>query len=497
MNSLRAMLSIVLAAPLAACTAGPDFVRPDPPKTQSYTAENTRSRQTPEAGPTAPPAAQRMALGQQVAARWWELFRSTPLNEVLTRALSANQTLAAARANLAAAQEAVDQARGALFPQIDANANVTREKLGSGRFAGLQSSTSGRKASSVTNLYSIGPNVSYALDFFGANRRKVEQQQALADAANYELASAYLTLTGNAVVQAVTIASVRAQLEALQDIIAIDERTVALATLKMQAGKAAQTEVLAAQSQWANDRAQLAPLRQQLSAAKHALSVLAGAAPSQWAPPDFALAEMTLPMDLPLSIPSELARRRPDILAAEANLHAASAAIGVATAQLYPSLNITAAFSQDSSGTGILFTQAGSAWSAAAALTAPLFHGGSLEAERRAAIAKFEASFAIYRQTVLEALGQVADILMALDHDRQLLEAETRAAETAQASVSLSQLSYGAGKSSLIDLLDAQRQYQQARLGQVRATAQRLQDTTQLFAAMGGGWWEWPETAAP
>jgi NodT family efflux transporter outer membrane factor (OMF) lipoprotein len=474
-----------LAVALSGCTVGPDFVRPEKPEMPRYTMAETPAVMTSGTGE----ATQRVRLGSRISAQWWELFRSPVLSGVVRRAIDDSPTIAAARATLAAAQESVAAARGGLFPQIDVAASIERRKTG-----GLQSSSavSGARSnvSQVSTLYSLGPSVSYALDVFGATRRTVEQQRALAERQAYELAAAYLTLTGNAVTQAITIASLRAQIQATEDVVADDERNLTLVRQKFEAGKAAQTDVLTAQTQLASDRTGLPSLRQQLSSARHSLSILVGRAPAEWSAPDFDLKDLALPGEVPLSLPSELARQRPDILAAEAQLHADSAAIGVATAQLYPSITLSGSLSQESRDAGVLFNGASTLWSLAAGLTAPVFHGGTLQAQRRAAIDAYRASFATYRQTVLQGFQQVADSLQALAHDAELVAAERQVLESAEAALALQRLSYAAGKSDLLQLLDAQRAYQQARLGYARALAQRLQDTAQLFVALGGGWWQ-------
>jgi NodT family efflux transporter outer membrane factor (OMF) lipoprotein len=231
-------------------------------------------------------------------------------------------------------------------------------------------------------------------------------------------------------------------------------------------------------------------LEQQLSLARHALAVLVGQAPGNWSPPDFDLAALTFPHRLPVSIPSELVHQRPDIHAAEAQLHAASAEIGITTAQLYPSITLSGGLSASSLNGGNLFNPAGVVWSVAAGLTQPVFDGGMREAERRAALAAFKASAADYQQTVLQAFGQVANILQALTHDANLLAAQEHALTMASEAVRLQRISYGNGGSGIIGLLDAQRLLQQAQLGYIRAEAQRYQDTVQLLVAMGGGWWD-------
>jgi NodT family efflux transporter outer membrane factor (OMF) lipoprotein len=312
----------------------------------------------------------------------------------------------------------------------------------------------------------------------------------LADYQHDELDAAYLTLTGDTVTQAIQVATVRAQLKAVGDIVDIDRQNLDLVRKERQAGSVPDSDVVLAESQLAQDETAEPGLDQQLSAAKHALAVLLGRAPGDWLAPDFDLASLTLPIQLPVSLPSELVHQRPDIRAAEAQLHAASAQIGVATAQLYPAITLSGGISSSALNGGSLFNTGGLVWSIAAGLTQPIFDGGMRRAERRAALAAFKASAADYQQTVLLAFGQIADIMQALTNDARLLATQQRALNMASESVRLQRISYTQGGTGLLNLLDAQRQYQQARLGYVRAQAQRYQDTIQLLVAMGGGWWD-------
>jgi NodT family efflux transporter outer membrane factor (OMF) lipoprotein len=463
--------SAVLALALSACAVGPDFAPPPAPDVQGYTLTEMTKALT--AG--GDEAQQTLTLGQTVSSEWWALFHADPLNDVVKQALAHNPNLAAAQATLAGAQAAVRQAESGLYPQLDANAGFQRGKSSS---------------YPITNLYAVGATASYTLDVFGETRRTIERQEALAENQFYQLGAAYLTLTGNVVTQSLNVAALRAQLTATKEIVADDEKNLHLVQEELAAGKAAQTDVLTAQTQLANDRTQIPPLRQQISAAKHALAILAGQFPGAWKPPKFDLAQFTLPTDLPVSLPSALAHQRPDILAAEAQLHADSAAIGIATAQMYPSITLSSAASFQAIATNQLFSESNLFWSLASGLTAPLFHGGALEAQKEQAVDAFKTSAALYRQTVLAAFGQVADTLRALKNDADLLAAQKQALETAQASLDLQRISYAMGKSDVLLLLNAERGYQQACLGYVHAQGQRLQDTAQLFLALGGGWWD-------
>ena len=497
-DGARAAVSAVVA--LAAlvtgsCVVGPDFKRPAPPGVDGYlppveaatgppppqAAANGASAASPaSAGVTA----QRVALGEQIPAAWWELFHCARLDETLRQAIAASNSLAAARATLAQAREAIVEARAGLYPQLDLGAGA---RHGSGAGA----------AGGGGNLFSIGPNASFSLDAFGGTRRRVEQETALAEDQRHQLAAAYLTLTGNSVTAAIAIASTRLQIATVEDLIKNDQKNLALVQREFDAGKVARSEVLTAAAQLESDRTQLPGLHQQLSVARHALAVLAGRAPAAWSPPDFDIAEFTLPDSLPLSLPSELVHRRPDILAAEAQLHADSAAIGVATAQLYPSITLSASLVQESSALARLLEAASRAWTVGGSLDAPLYRGGALGAARRAAVDAYDAQLATYRQTILQAFGQVADALCALEHDAELMAASRRALDIAGASLALQRSSYAAGKTSALQLIVAENTYSDARLGNARATAQRLADTAQLFIAAGGGWWDGGEPPQP
>lgn len=464
---------------LTGCTVGPDFVPPQQPQDNAYTAKPVDL-----AVPDSKETEQHLALGRKISGDWWELLHSPQLSKVLTQAVADNKTLEAAKFTLAQAQETVNQAAGQQYPQINLAAGVSRQRssLANQGF---------NQPSSIFNLYTIGPNLSYTLDLFGGIARQIEQQEAQAQFQDYQLDAAYLTLTGNAVNQAVQIASARAQIKAVEEIIADDERNVNSIQTQLSVHEATRIDLESAQSQLETDRTLLPPLRQQLSVAQDALSVLIGKAPAEWTPPDFDLTEFSLPQELPVSLPSELVHQRPDVLAAEAELHAASAAVGVATAQLYPNITLSASFTQEALTTGPLFAGISSLWSIAGNMTAPLFHGGQLAAQKRGAEDAFKATLAKYQQTVLTSFGQVADALQALAHDAELVNGQQRALAAAQASADLTRTSYEAGNASVLQVLDAERLLQQARLGYVKATAQRYQDTAQLFIAMGGGWWDW------
>ncbi|MDE3023502.1 MAG: efflux transporter outer membrane subunit [Pseudomonadota bacterium] len=457
---------------LSACAMGPEFTSPAAPDVKGYTI----TPMTAALSVSGDKQAQRLQMGHTVSSQWWELFHSSALTALVNLAIENNQNLAAAKATLAEARKSVLQAEGALYPQIDVNTSYERQRIGT--------------TVAASNLYVVGANASYVPDIFGGSRREIEFQQALADNQFYQLGAAYLTLTGNIVTQSINLASLNAEIAAVDEIIVDDEKNLRLAEEKFEAGKSTQTDVMTAKSQLANDRTEIAPLRQQVSIAKHAIAILSGQFSGRWSPPVFDLGSLSLPRDLPVSLPSDLVRQRPDILAAEAQLHAASATIGIATAQMYPSITLSGSLGTQALNSSGLFSASSQMWNLAAGLTAPIFHGGALEMQKEAAIDAFRASFATYRQTILVAFGQVADTLRALKHDAELLDAQKQSLETAGIALNLQRLSYAAGKTDLFGLIDAERSYQQAKLGYVRAEGQRYQDTAQLFIVLGGGWWK-------
>jgi len=483
-------LSLVAAGLLVGCTVGPNFETPNPPPDTRYRKHTTVTLPAGEKDES-----QRLLAGAHLRDDWWALFHSRELDITVKAAIAGNRTLVQARATLEQALQTEVAAAGGEYPQLNVAGGVSRERL---NFAtlGIPSSPAFPRFAQF-NVFSVGPEVNYALDIWGGTRRLIEERAAQAEFQGYQMAAAYLTLTSNAVTEAITIAAIQAQIDAANDIIANDEQNLALVQRELQAGEATEIDVESARSQLENDRTNLPPLRQQLSAARNALALLVGRTPARWSPPNFKLDRIALPTELPVRLPGELAHRRPDILAAEAQLRADNAAVGVATAQLYPQITLTAGYEQLSTSVGNWFALQNNAWNLAANLTAPVFHGGQLTAQKRAAIAAFEATRAGYEQTVLQALTQVATVLDALQHDGQLVAAQHRALDAAERSLKLTRDSYQGGNVGILFVLDAQRRYEQARLGYVRAVQQRYLDTVQLFAALGGGWEDWAQSHRP
>ncbi len=483
---LRRILAGGIALLLTACGSEPPTTPPPPAPDLGYSPSGT---------PTIPSVGnagtdQHFALGKEVSGAWWGLFQSPALDDLVAQAIAGNRNLAVAQANLAAAHEAVLVAAGGLYPRVDFNASAERQRNNFQAF-GIQ-----LFPPKEFNTYSLGPTVSYNFNPAGPVRHEVERQKALEDFQNHELKAAYLTLAGSAVTEAITIASLNAQIKAVNDMLADDQTNVHLVQNLVNAGAGTDLDLQTANAQLASDRTLLPPLRQQMSVARHALAVLVGKTPANWQPADFALDRLTLPGELPVSLPSALVRQRPDILESEAQFRASAAAVGVADAALYPQFTLTADVMQTFLKPERIFDPLSNVWAVGANLAAPIFHGGTLEAQKREALHAYDASVASYQQTVLSAFGQVADLLDALAHDAEELAAEHTAYEAAASSVGLTRKSFQLGNTSLLQVLDAQRQLQQARLGLARAEAQRYLDSTQLFVALGGGWWNQPPPAA-
>ncbi|HXY97730.1 MAG TPA: efflux transporter outer membrane subunit [Steroidobacteraceae bacterium] len=477
---------------LAGCAVGPDFHRPIAPAADRYLPEappSSAPARAPAQAPSGTPP--RLVPGAALPGEWWGLFHSAPLEEAVQAALAGSPTLAAATATLAEAEQQVAAARGAFWPRISANAGA-QHTTSTGGGAGGGTGGSGAPLQPSPNVYSLGLSASYALDVFGGTRRTVEQQGALAEMQRYQQAAAYLTLTGNVVSEALTIASTRLQIATTEELIASDRKNLALTEREFEVGTAARSDVLTADSQLASDLTQLPTLRQQLDAAKDALAVLTGHAPGQWRSHDFDITEFTLPEEIPLALPAQLVRQRPDVLAAEAQLHATSAAIGVALAQEFPSLTLSGALTRSALEPGALFHDFDTLREAAGAVAAPLFAGGALRAQTEAARDAFRAQAATYEGVVVTALGQVTDDLWALQNDAERMVVYQHSVDIASEALKLQQASYTVGKSSVLQLIDAQRTYAQARLGLATALVEQYQDAAGLLVALGGAWWKVP-----
>lgn len=473
-------LAACLALALAGCTVGPDFRRPAPPASAAYTGAGEA---------TAPAAAApRIIAGGDAPTRWWQAFGSPGLDALVDRAIANNQSLAASDATLARAREEIVAVAGRRYPQVDANARIEREQINLAAFGFDASGIPGFNGTPLFNLYTVGGGISYDADLFGANRRGLEEARARGEAQLRQTEAAHLTIAGRVVNQALAIAAIRARIATSDALLAEDRRLVDLTEKRRRAGEGTLVEVLNVQSQLAADRGDLPQLAQQLDEARHMLATLVGVAPAELGPADFDFAQVRLPRDVPVALPSRLVRKRPDILQAEADLHADTAAIGVATAALYPDVTLGATLSAAAPGAGNLLSQSFRGFDFFAGLTAPIFHGGTLEARRRAAIDAARASGARYRQTVLEAFQQVADLLDAIQNDQRSVANQQGAADIATRSRDLSRRSFQVGNTGILTVLDAERLYQRAQLALVEARGRQYLDVARLYVATAGGW---------
>ena len=478
-----ALVAVLSTSVLAACAVGPNFRAPAPPTTERYTPE-PQPTTTVSTEEVAGGAAQRFIPDGDVPAQWWRLLNSEPLDELIERALRNSPTVASAEATLRSAAESYGGERGALLlPTVDGSASATREKTSLAAF-GLPNGPT-----VYNNLFSASAQVSYRLDLFGGSRRQLEGLRAQTDYLRWELEAARLTLTGNVVTTAVNIASLKAQLAAIADLVAGERELLAVTERQFAAGTASHADVLAQQAQLAQTEASVPPLERQLVQAGHRLAVLAGETPDHDELKGFELDALTLPTELPVTLPASLIRQRPDVQAAEAQLHQASAQVGVATANLFPALSLTGSIGSDATTAQNLLGAGSGVWSVAGSLTQPLFHGGQLRAQRRAAVDDLDGAAARYRETVLEALQQVADTLRALESDARDLKAQMIAEGAARDSLAIARKQYTAGVNSHVAVLIAERQYIQARQSRVVAQAARYTDSATLFQALGGGWW--------
>ncbi|HEY6923242.1 MAG TPA: efflux transporter outer membrane subunit [Steroidobacteraceae bacterium] len=476
-GSVGRAFAAALACILTGCAVGPEFHAPRAPAMSHYSTGD------PVQTVAAQGIAQRFTTGAQVDADWWHLFKSSQLDELIKEALANNPWLEAARASLRQSEDALRSGYGIFYPSLDADAAATRQRY---------SPVGQRLPGSLFNLFTLSASVSYALDVFGGQRRTVEALGAQVDVQRAGEQGAYLTLIANIVNTAVAGAAYREQIEATQQLIDLQRQQVKLAQVQVIAGTTAYSSVLSLQSQLASLEATIPQLEQKLSQSDDLLATLAGYAPAQWQPPHIRLADLTLPADLPVSVPSDLVRQRPDILAAQATAHAASANIGVATAALLPAVNLSGSYSANSTTTDALFSTNGRAWSVGGDVTAPLFQGGMLWFRRKAAVDSYQQAMASYRQTVLSAFGQVADILRALDHDARALQAQDAALAAAKEALRLVEINYEAGLNTYLDVLSADAQYHQSVINDLQAIALRYQDTVALYVALGGGWWHLP-----
>ncbi|HWT34648.1 MAG TPA: efflux transporter outer membrane subunit [Paraburkholderia sp.] len=458
---------------VAACTLGPNFSRPVPPRVERYDGSDVLSVASEGQQQTLSPAI-------QLRDDWWTSFGCHAIDMAVDEALTGNVTLEHGEATLRRSEHLLRAGAGVFFPQVDVQGDASRQ-----RFLPLR--TGVEAPASIFNLFTLSATVSYTLDIWGGERRQVEALAAQAETQRYALVASYLTLAANVVNAMIARAAYSDEIAATREMVDLVREQVHITEVQVAAGASAWSAVLSLQNELATLEASLPGLEQKRVESEHLLALLAGMYPEQWSAPALSLGEVALPGILPQTLPSSLVRRRPDILQAEAALHVASADIGVATAALFPQITLSASGGFESAVLHSLGAPAGQIWSVAAGVTAPVFHGGALWFQRKAAVDAYNESNAAYREVVLAAFAQVADVLRALEHDAQTVEAQSRAVQAAGEALRLIKESYRAGTVGYLQILVADGQYHQARIAWLQAIAQRLQDTVALYAALGGG----------
>ena len=481
----------VLTIYLSACMVGPNFQIPAPPTVKRYTKAPLPIKTVSSPGVGKASHSQTFITSEEIPAQWWTLFHSTSIDQLISAGLANSPNIASAYAALKNAQETLKaQIGNTLLPAINTSGYGEKERFS---FQTFGANGNLLKSANVFNLYNASVNVSYTVDVFGAARREIESLRAQVDYQEFELIAVRLTLTSNIVTTAISVASYQAQINATIALIKAQSGLLTILNQQYKLGGVSQENVLIQQTLVEQTRATLPPLQKNLSLSKHALSVLIGDFPNGPLPV-LDLNTLRLPSKLPVSLPSDLVRQRPDVRAAEALIHATCAQVGVATANLFPQFTINGSDGWISTVFSTLFNNQNQVWNLIAQGTQPIFHGGALFAQRRAAIASFDQAYAQYRQTVLLAFQNVADALRAVEIDARTLQAQKRAEDAALGSLKLTRNQFRLGGVSYINLLNAQQQYQQTLISRIQAQAMRYSDTTALFQALGGGWWNATES---
>lgn len=482
------VLTVAACLLFTGCTLGPDYRPPDAPHVDRFTTRAwpvaTVQADTPDGD------AQRFLRGHDVPERWWTHFGNTELDRRVRMALRHSPTIASAQSALRQAREIAKAAGGGLYPAVDARAGATREAQSAATYG-----TPG--AVGPFTLYNASVSVGYTLDLFGGVRRGIEAQRALADVQQARLDSTYLSLAGNVVTASLQEASVRAQINATGQIIDMQRKTLGIAERQLEIGARSLSDTLAMRAQLAASEATLPPLRARLAAIGNQLATYLGVTPAQLDAAPLTLDAVTLPREIPVSLPSHLVEQRPDVRAASARLHAAFAEVGVADAAMLPQITLSGSGGSQALHAGGLFAAGTRAWSLGLNLTQPLFHGGALLHGKRAAQAGLDKAAADWQQTVLVAFENVADALDALQYDAQTLAAQAAAERSQAQRLALVRDRYRIGAAGYLELLDAERSEQQARITLIQARAARLADTAALYTALGGGWRVHTRTPAP
>ncbi len=479
---LPRVAAMAMGLALSGCAVGPNFHHPDAPKTDRYTAQPLPSPPAPLPAPSSPEAGvQQFVIGQDSPPDWWKGFGCSELDALVDQALHANPTVQAAEAAVRQARELVSAQRGAYFPSVQVAAADSRNRNAVQVLA--PTLTSGV---ATFSLYTPQVTVSFVPDLFGGNRRQVESLQAQADASRFEYDAAYITLAANVVSTAIQEAGLRAQIDATRQVIELERESLAVMHRELELGALAEGDVLAQEAALAQIEATLPPLQKSIDQQHDMLAVLTGQLPGDAPIGAIRLDQLTLPASIPIGIPAQLVERRPDVRAADAQLHAATAAVGVAIANMLPAITLTGALGNTSTQLSSLFTNYTEFWTAGASLTQTLFAGGMLYHRERAARAGLDMAGAQYRAAVLTAFQNVADSLRALAADADAVRAQDHAYSASLASLNIARQQFDLGAVSYLVLLNAQQLYQQAVIGRAQAQMNRYADTAALFQSLGG-----------
>ncbi|MEP6884451.1 MAG: efflux transporter outer membrane subunit [Gammaproteobacteria bacterium] len=493
MNSRLSALTVAIASGglLAACAVGPNFKAPPPPRSTSYAPAGQIAPET-AAAPQPGGQAQRFVEGMDIPGQWWTLFQSAELNALIERALKNSPTLQAAQAALRQANETMAAQRGSYYPSVSGKVESQRQKASGAALGGIP----GFPSSYFYNLQSASVNVSYTLDAFGGTRRQVEALQAQAEYQQFALEASYLALTANIVTAAINEASLRAQIAATEDIARSQQQQLDITRRRVSAGGASRSDILQQQATLQATLATLPALRTLLAQQRNQMAAYMGDLPADYSGAEFHLDSLRIPEALPVSLPSKFVEQRPDVRQYSALLHEATAQIGVATANMLPQITLTASYGQQAGSWGNLFSPSSNVWSLLGSLTQPIFKGGQLMHERRAAVAAAQEAAANYQATVITAFENVSNTLYALQADADALAAQSTAERTAADSLAMVQAQFKSGAASYVQVLSAQQSYQSAAVALVKARALRYADTAALFQALGGGWWNRADVAA-
>ena len=469
---------------LADCAVGPDFVTPAAPPVMGYTPEPLHSPRTDAEGPRV--AQQHFVTGAEISARWWAAFRSHPLNDLIRMSVEHNPSLQSAEAAIEVAYFNAQAQRGLFFPQVSANYTASGQQ-----FSNMATLQPGDAPQTRYALHTAQLNVSFVPDIWGQNVRAVESLDALREQAQFQLEAAYLALTANVVTAAIQEASLRGQIAATERIVRIERDILGILKNQFSAGQAAKVDVLTQETALAQAEQTLPPLQKQLALQRNLLTALAGQFSADEILEKFDLQHLALPANLPVSLPSTLVARRPDVRAAEANLHSASALVGVAIAARLPNFTLTGNPGSSAFKPAELFTPGTFFYTVAGSATATVFDGLTLYHRQKAAEANLDEAGALYRQAVITALQNVADALRSLQADARDVQAAIKAENTAKASLEIVQQQLVLGQINQVTVLNAQQAYLNTAIARVQAQATRLSDTAALFMALGGGWPSW------